>query len=95
MFDSSHVHSLTAEFVNQIRGIRADYCDSIVDATVEKFAWERVQKTCTAEKRADPRWAEEGPKFIRYLLLEEILLCNEARKGLKKRNRRSTRREIR
>jgi hypothetical protein len=83
---SSHAQTLIQIYRDQVRAVRKDHGPGVVDPVVDKFAWERVQKI-SAEKTADPRFKEEGPKYIRYVILDEILLCNEAKKGLKRRRR--------
>ena len=80
-----YLRTLDAAFLAVLRAVRASYNDAIIDAVVEKFAWERVRRACTPEKVADPLWPIEGPVYIHYLVLTEILLCNEARSKLRKR----------
>lgn len=84
MTDSLYQHTLDAAFRAGLVDVRTRYP---VDQIVEKFAWERVRKVCTPEKVGDPRFATEGPVFIRLALLEEILLCDQAKRGLRRRKK--------
>lgn len=55
-------------------------------ATVEAFAWKRFLKACTLERIEDPRFPTDAPTFARYLLLDEVLMFEQAKK-LRKRSR--------
>lgn len=85
----NHAQTLIRTYAQQVHRVRKDYGDGIVDPVVDKFAWERVQKI-TPEQTGDPRWAEMGPRYVHLVILEEILTCNEARQGLKKKRKKST-----
>lgn len=84
---NSHQSKLTTAYSVAVRGVRESYGPHAVGPTVDHFAWERAQKICTPERTADSRWEAEAPAFLRYLLLDEILLLDKSKRKQKRKQK--------
>ena len=82
---------ITEVFNTAVRKVRADYPDAVNELVLD-HAWRRLEGACTSDAwRAglvetgtlDARFAEELGTFVRFLVLDEILLHQKVLKNVK------------
>lgn len=75
----------TEIFVAALKGVRSRHGNIFPAATVQELAWRRWTKALTLHPEAvlDPNFEAEGQKYCEFLLLDEVLLFEAAKKGSK------------